>query len=509
MAAFVICHLALPANAATLPALNLAWNPNPETDIASYELGYGTSSGSYPTKLNVGVDTTATVSGLSAQVTYYFVVTAINQAGQRSAPSAELSYSGTLPATNQAPNGTIGAPSADARITAGQTVSFAATGSDPDGDTALTYRWNFGSGSGLADSTAKTPGSRQFKTPGTYRVTLTVTDSKGLADPTPATRTITVAAPPTPTNKAPNGTISAPSADVRITAGQTVSFAATGSDPNGDTSLTYRWNFGSGSGLADSTAKTPGSRQFNTPGTYRVTLTVTDSKGLADPTPATRTITVAAAPAPPPTNKAPNGTISAPSADVRITAGQTVSFAATGSDPDGDTALTYRWNFGSGSGLADSTAKTPGSRQFKTPGTYRVTLTVTDSKGLADPTPATRTITVAAPPTPTNKAPNGKIRAPSTSGTIIAGQSVKFAAGGTDPDGNTPLTYRWTFGRGSGIASSTAKKPGARTFKKPGTYKVTLTVTDSKGLADPTPSTRTIKVIRPWNLVSSSTSTSK
>src|SRR5690606_37569191 len=36
----------------------------------------------------------------------------------------------------------------------------------------------------------------------------------------------------------------------------------------------------------------PGSVQFNSPGTFTVTFRVTDSLGLADPTPPTRTITV-------------------------------------------------------------------------------------------------------------------------------------------------------------------------------------------------------------------------
>jgi len=56
--------------------------------------------------------------------------------------------------------------------------------------------------------------------------------------------------------------------------------------------LSFLWQFGQGSGIPDSLLKDPGLEQFNTPGIFPVNLIVTDSLGLPDPTPATRTITV-------------------------------------------------------------------------------------------------------------------------------------------------------------------------------------------------------------------------
>ena len=82
--------------------MNLAWNPNPESDIASYQLSYGTSPGYHPVAVSAGLNTTASVSGLQEGATYYFVVTATNQAGLKSAPSAEISY--------QVPGGTVPPP---------------------------------------------------------------------------------------------------------------------------------------------------------------------------------------------------------------------------------------------------------------------------------------------------------------------------------------------------------------------------------------------------------------
>ncbi|MEN9535049.1 MAG: hypothetical protein RIR37_322 [Verrucomicrobiota bacterium] len=75
-------------------ALNLAWNPNPETDVSSYRLSYGTTSGQYDRVVDVGRGTRATVSDLEQGKTYYFAVTAVNYAGMASDSSVELIYNG-------------------------------------------------------------------------------------------------------------------------------------------------------------------------------------------------------------------------------------------------------------------------------------------------------------------------------------------------------------------------------------------------------------------------------
>jgi hypothetical protein len=76
-------------------SVTLAWDPNPEPDIAGYILYYGLSSGNYTSTTNVGNRTTNTVSGLSSGVTYYFVVTAYNTSSLESDPSTEINY--TIP----------------------------------------------------------------------------------------------------------------------------------------------------------------------------------------------------------------------------------------------------------------------------------------------------------------------------------------------------------------------------------------------------------------------------
>jgi glucose/arabinose dehydrogenase len=92
-------------------------------------------------------------------------------------------------------------------------------------------------------------------------------------------------------------------------------------------------------------------------------------------------------------NQAPNGTITQPAGDVTIQAGETVTFAGRGADPDNNTPLSYRWQFDDAS-IAEATVARPGAVRFNTPGVYTVSFTVSDAKGTADPTPATMQVTV-------------------------------------------------------------------------------------------------------------------
>jgi len=96
-----------------------------------------------------------------------------------------------------------------------------------------------------------------------------------------------------------------------------------------------------------------------------------------------------------PTDQPPKGSITTPSSNVTITAGQAVSFSGTGTDPDG-TVNGYSWVFPGGSPTS-SQAQNPGNVTYSNPGTYTASLTVTDNAGLTDPSPETVNITVVAP----------------------------------------------------------------------------------------------------------------
>ncbi len=438
---------------------------------------YGTTTNSYCTAFNqtapytgdctlCHVSASNTATRKDPQWTWY-------QTAPKGASTQMQNFCPASPA-NQAPNGTITTPAANVTVTQGATVAFVGSGTDPDNNLPLTYSWNFGGGA--TSSTQQNP-TVAFNTVGTFTVALTVTDAKGLADPTPATRTVTVTAA---ANQAPNGTITTPAANLTVTQGTTVAFAGTGTDPDNNTPLTYSWNFGGG---ATNSAQQNPSVVFGTPGTFTVSLAVADSKGLADPTPATRTITVTPSTT---ANQPPAGTITQPASDVVINVGQSVSFVGSGTDPDNNTPLTYAWNFGGGA--TNSTVQSP-TVVFATAGTFTVSLTVTDAKGLADATPATRTVTVLAP---NNQPPTASITAPASDVSILKGASISFAGSGSDPDGNTPLSYRWNFG-GGGLPDSTLQNPTVR-FDNVGTYSVTLTVTDRLGASNVAPPVRIVTV---------------
>ncbi len=84
------CLLAAPA-AALAGQIALAWDPNPETDIAGYIIEWGTASAPFSNALDVGNVTTCTLANLTDGVTYTMRLSAYNKAGVRSDPSASVS----------------------------------------------------------------------------------------------------------------------------------------------------------------------------------------------------------------------------------------------------------------------------------------------------------------------------------------------------------------------------------------------------------------------------------
>ncbi len=144
-----------------------------------------------------------------------------------------------------------------------QTVLFDASGSS---GSIVEYRWNFGDGehgSGVTEA-------HDYADPGTYVATLTVVD--GFGRTASRSQSITVAAG---TDMTPSFVFS-PSAP---TVGGLVSFNASASKA-GSTGriVSYTWDFGDGSARV-ATSDTIVTKRFGAPGTFNVTLVVTDEAG--------------------------------------------------------------------------------------------------------------------------------------------------------------------------------------------------------------------------------------
>lgn len=263
--------------------MSLAWDSVTHPELAGYRVYYGTSSGTYPQWVDVGTNPQVTLDNLADCTTHYVAVKARGTDGTSESPLFSNEITGwARPVVGSSSPATVErASQADLTISGtnfmpGAGVSF----SDPS----------------ITVNSVAVNGCNEI----VVNVTVAASASLGAKDVTvvnpdqvfgAAAGVLTIA------NAAPNGSIVQPTSSVTIDEGQTVQFAASGSDPDGDTPLTYLWDFGDAS-IPDSTQQNPGAVQYDTAGSYQVRMTVTDALGLADPTPAVVTVNVNAPEAP-------------------------------------------------------------------------------------------------------------------------------------------------------------------------------------------------------------------
>ena len=73
-------------------SVDLQWSPNPETDLAGYNVYHGTQSGVYGFPTNVGNTTTHRFDNLDQTKNHYFAVTAYDSSGNESNPVTRSAY---------------------------------------------------------------------------------------------------------------------------------------------------------------------------------------------------------------------------------------------------------------------------------------------------------------------------------------------------------------------------------------------------------------------------------
>ena len=165
------------------------------------------------------------------------------------------------------------------------------------------------------------------------------------------------------------------------------------------------------------------------------------------------------------TNHPPTGTFSWTPAEVH--SGDTVTFTAQATDPDGD-PVTVDWDL-DGNGQFEATGPTATGR-WTTRGTRTVTMRLSDPKGKS--TLVAKTIEIL------NAAPVAAFTASPAS--PLADEPVTFTSQSTDPDGGTlDITQAWDLD-GDG-AFDDADGPIARATFTPGEHVVRLRVTDANG----------------------------
>ena len=333
--------------------------------------------------------------------------------------------------------------------TEGGAVSFDAGGSsDPDGD-PLTYAWTFGDG---GTGTGATP-THTYADNGSYTVTLTASDGNGSSSSATATASIANAPP-----------VVNAGVDASVGAGATFTLAGTFSDAGAvDNPWTYSINWGDGSTNGSGSTTTQGAvgatHVYNTPGSYTVTLTVTDKNGAGVSDALALTVNAVA----------PVANAGGPYSG---TEGAAITFnGGASTDPNGD-ALTYSWNFGDGTPAG--TGATP-SHTYRDNGAFTVTLTVNDGNGHTATATATATITNAPPVV--NAGPDGSVNALATF--TLSGSFTD--AGVADNAWNYVVVWGDGTPNTTGSASVAGQVRPTHVYTTPGSYTVTLTVTDKDG----------------------------
>jgi hypothetical protein len=378
--------------------------------------------------------TSSPMCALTSPMTLDITVVVTDAAGVSSPASSELSFPVDADPIASMPQ------SSRASADVGQSVTFTTTASLGSG--GYSYNWS-GLPTGCLGWTASFEclpvGS------GTFVVNVTVTDSNGWSV-TSASRTFAVYNDPTAAT--PTGNRS--SADV----GQSVTFVTVAALGIG--AFQYAWA-GLLSGCVGSAASVACTAAAS--GSFSITVTVTDANGYSTVS-GVLTFTVFDPPV-----------VAAPDADrTSADVGQGTTFTASVTDPGagGDVLL---WSLGpASSGTPPTCAPRTSSALVCTasaPGTYTVSVTVTDANGGVG-SAMSATVTVLADPT---------VGTPSfTSTTTDVGLSVGGSV--TAVGGSGGYAFAWG-GLPAGCSGTTATivcSPGAS-----GTYQVTVTVRDSNG----------------------------
>jgi len=287
---------------------------------------------------------------------------------------------------------------------------------------AVSWEWEFG----VSTSTLQTP-TVLYSSPGTYDVTLIVTDAQGARDTLTRSDYIQIAA--------------FPAADFVVDKNTGCTFDAFTFTDQSSVSMgslqSWQWDFGDGT---SSSQQNP-THVYTSPGSYPVSLLVTSNLGCSD-------------------DKIEMGfiTINAPDADFTgdnlLACGPPLDVNFTPATSSG----THQWTLGDGTA---STLSAP-AHTYTNFGSFSVEHIVVDGQGCSDTVRKEQYVNIGL----------NTLSTSADDSTLCEGDSIYFF---TNAASNSTVT--WDFGNGD---SSTLLNPGYR-YTAPGTYTVTTTIEDQGG----------------------------
>ncbi len=357
--------------------VNLSWNANGEEDLAGYVLYVGTQSGNYSSTIDIGNQTTYTLSSLADGTTYYLALAAYDSSDNYSNLSNEINH--TTDAETVAPtSGTASSPQYSNQTTFNVTYSGAA---DNVGGSGLDYvslwaRKNSGGWYNTGQTRSTGSGSFSFTTlsgDGVIYFSVVATDNAGnsSAAPIDSGQTVTIL----DTQAPETGVVTVPA----TTESSTVTVSYSGVTDSGGSNLSVAnlwvknpagtWAFSNQINVSTSGSFT---YPFSEAGDYRFALRTIDNAGNSSAIPsgndgaATEYIITSPPPPPPSNDLCPND----PAKVAPGVCGCGISDADT--DGDGTADCDDQCQFDSqktspgicGCGVVDSTVDTDGDGNY-------------------------------------------------------------------------------------------------------------------------------------------------
>ena len=369
--------------------MTLAWDPNIEPDLAGYKIYYGTE---LPyTMLDVGNQTTATLTDLQPELTYTIYATAFNTAGLESDPSTPITY--TVPAVAVPPSITTQPVGQSVNLGEPFTLSVEATGTAP-----LSYQW-FKNGLAISGANSATLSLAALIVEDAGSYTVRISNGAGEVTSDPALLVVVVPLGPEITVQPLSQTLN-PGEKLAL------SVQAAGTAP-----LAFQW-LKNGSEITSATSATLSITSVNESDAGSYTVRISNTAGSVTSEPAVISV-----------NSVPSITTQPLSQTVSPGQALTLSVEAIGTAP-----LTYQW-FKDGSAIPNATSATfsIASVSESDAGSYRVS--VSNAAGSVTSQPAE--VLVNEPPA---------IAEHPVSQAVTAGTTVIFSVTAT---GAGPLEYQW------------------------------------------------------------------